>query len=395
MFAGKKILVLGCGTWQVPWLKRAREMGMTVFATDWSADPDGKQYADVFEQIDLKDKEGSLAFAKKHQVEAVFTSADVGVQTAAYVAKNLGLPYHSTEVAFRATNKEAMRQRAKEIGLGIPGFQSCSSLEEALEAAANFGYPVILKPVDSASSRGVSVVENETELRAFFDTSLSASVSGTVLVEEFMTGTEGSVEALVANGKAVILGICDKAKSPLPYRYDLQLNYPGNYSENQFRNIESFIQKLVSGYEIQNGVIHVEIMVHEQDVRLIEFAIRGCGSKVITHLMPASRGFDVLTWLLSAAFGSIAPISLTQYKPGMLKFIMLPQGVIASVSGIETAKQIDGVLDCDIERKAGDQIGIIPDGRSRPGYLLAVADSKTQLEEVVQRAMETIKVTME
>ena len=82
----KKILILGAGAWQTPYLKLARKMGMQVFATDWSAEAFGRFEADVFEPIDLQNWDASLAFARKHEVDAVFSSADVGVPAAAYIA---------------------------------------------------------------------------------------------------------------------------------------------------------------------------------------------------------------------------------------------------------------------------------------------------------------------
>lgn len=394
-YTGKKILILGCGTWQVPWLRRAREMGLKVYATDWESRPEGLSYVDVFRQIDLKDKEGSLAFALEHQVEAIFTSADIGVQTAAYVAARMNLPYHSEELAFRATNKHAMRQRALEIGLGIPTFRLTNTLADAVDALAEMGYPAILKPVDSASSRGVFVVDNPEELYASYEISKAASFSGFVLVEEFMRGTESSVEALVSGGKPIILGVCDKIKSPLPYRYDIQLNYPADFSPAQYQLIHEFIDKLVQGFNIGNGIIHVELMVGKDDVKLIEFAIRGCGSKVITHLMPATTGVDVMTWALHAALGNIEPVTVNRKNPGILKFIMLPEGKVKEITGLDEARAINGILACDVEKKPGDIIAEIRDGRSRPGYILASAASTGELDVIVKKAMTTIQIEMD
>ena len=391
-FFNKKILVLGAGTWQEPWIRKAHEMGLLVYATDWSADAPGAELADVFEAINLKDKEGTLAFAQKHAIEAVFTSADIGVPTAAFVAAKMGLPYHSEALALNSTHKHAMRRQARESGLGIPAFSQVANPEEAQDAAQNMGFPLVVKPVDSQSSRGVSVVQTANDLDQAFQQALQASHSGNVLLEEFMNGTEGSVEALVQGGKAYILGICDKEKSALPFRYDLQLNYPGSYPHEQFTAIRAFVDKLVSGFEIKQGIIHIEIMVNDNDIRLIEFAVRGCGSKVITHLMPAMNGFDVMQWALASALGVDLPIVLNPAGCGMLKFIMLPQGRLAKLRGVENMRSSPGILDADIERKEGDIIGVVADGRSRPGYLLAVGSDREDLQHNVDNALSKLEV---
>jgi carbamoyl-phosphate synthase large subunit len=390
---GKKILILGAGTWLVPHIKKAKELGLITYVTDWSNNAVGKNEADFFAPIDLRDKEGTLKYAIEHNIDAIYTSADIGVQTAAYVANQLGLCYHSEELAFNATNKRAMREKSSKIGLNIPQFCSVKQLSEAKIAAAKIGYPVVVKPVDNSSSRGVSVVNNEQELDFFFTESKEASFEGTVLIEEFMQGMEGSVEALISNGKVHIMGVCDKIKSALPYRYDLELNYPGNYTSYQLILIHEFIDKLVSGFEIKEGIIHVEIMVNSDSVKLIEFGLRGCGSKVVTHLLPKMLNFDILKYLVMSSFGYHEPIYFSNNRFGVLKFIMLNQGIIKEIIGKDDVLKIDGIVDFEIERNPNDEITFIKDGRSRPGYLLAHADNKNELNTIVTRAINTFLVT--
>jgi formate-dependent phosphoribosylglycinamide formyltransferase (GAR transformylase) len=386
--------MLGAGTWQVPWIRKAVSMGIEVCATDWSSQAEGKPFAHHFEAIDLKDKEKTLQWALEHQINGVLTAADIGVPTAAYVAEKMGLRFHSELLALRATNKYAMRQHALEIGLPGPEFYCVSSDTNALISAGKLGFPLLVKPVDSQSSRGVSVVNNKEELLLKFSEAMQASISGRVMLEEMMTGTEGSVEALVHDGKPYILGVCDKIKSALPYRYDLELNYPGSYTPSQQSSIIEFVEKLVTGFEIKKGVIHIEIMVSGDKVQLIEFAVRGCGSKVITHLMPAMNAFDVMGWVIENAFETMPAPIFQSGGAGVLKFIMLSSGRISKLHGVEAMKNSEGVLDADLERKEGDILGVVADGRSRPGYLLAVAENRETLNQRVQNALNKLEVVI-
>ena len=111
----KKILILGAGLWQIPYIQKAKEMGLYVIATDWSDDAVGKQYADLFKPISVRDKEESLRFAIENKIDAVFTSTDVGVPTAAYIAEKMILPGITQEQAELATNKYVMRNKLKEV----------------------------------------------------------------------------------------------------------------------------------------------------------------------------------------------------------------------------------------------------------------------------------------
>lgn len=393
MTSGKKILILGASTWQVPYLKKAKELGCKVYSCEWSPTAPGRVYADVFEPIDLKDKEKVLEFAREHQVEGVMSAADLGVPTAAYVAENMGLPFHNYELTLNATNKYRMRKKAAETGVPGPQFRLALNVDEAKKAAQEIGYPVIIKPTDNWSSRGVSTLNDDIELENAFQNSIESSFSSQVLIEELMRGTEGSVEALVKDGKAYIMGVCDKEKSPLPYRYDLQLNYPGRYTENQYQLINEFIDKLVSGYGIKEGIIHVEIMVGPDSVRLIEFGLRGCGSNVISHLIPNIIGFDVIAYLVKKALGLKEEIEFTENKGGILKFIMLQQGKIKSMEGLQEVKASEGVMDFHIEKQVGDNVEFSKDGRSRPGYIIGIGETLEKAENLITLALNKLQIT--
>ncbi len=388
----KKILILGAGAWQTPYLELAKSMGMRVFATDWSPNAFGRFEADVFEPIDLQDWEASLAFARKHKVDAVFSSADVGVPTAAYIAEKMGLPGHPLELAKAATNKFKMREKAKSFGLPIPEYEVVKDLNAALAAADRIGYPVIIKPIDSCASRGVFYIEDPKALNAKFQESISSSFKKEVLVESFMVGQEGSVEALVqGDGRIIFLGMCSKKKSDLPFRFDLRLVYPGDYTEGQQKAIESFIRKMVDGFGIRRGIIHVEIMVSGENIRLIEFGLRGCGSNVITRLMPALTGFDVPRYLLAEAFEEHLPIEITRHDCGVLRFLMGGPGTIGSISGAADARKLPGVVDVFIGAQPGDQVGVIKNGGGRLGYVMSQASDRQTALAIAERAAGTIK----
>lgn len=392
---GKRILILGAGTWQVPYLRKAKALGLKVYATDWSSDAFGKNFADFFEPIDLKDKERTLQFAIENKIEAVLTASEIGVLAAAYVANKLNLPYHSIDLALMATNKYLMRKKAKEIGLSIPKYEIAREINDAIVKASNIEFPLIIKPVDNCASRGVFYLSSIEDLKKHFNESIKASNRGEVLLEEYMTGQEGSVEVLVSDGVEVILGISSKIKSDLPYRYDLKLNYPGSYSEKQFVLIKDFVKKLIAGYGVQNGILHIEIIVNKDSVRLIEFALRGCGTRVVTDLLPSMLGFDIVEYLIMQSLGENKEVKLRKNLCGILQFIILNKGKIREIKGMAEARKVHGIVDLDIEKKPGDVVEEIKDGRARPGYVLAVGENFQTIEDCINQTLKKITVTYE
>ena len=396
--AGKRLLILGAGLWQVEYIRHARRLGVETWVTDWSPTAAGRPEADHFEPIDLTDADATVAFARRSRIDGVLTAADVGVPTAAHVSAALSLPGHSETLALDATNKLRMRRRSEALGIPCPVYRAVNSAAEADSHASGPG-PVIVKPVDGWSSRGVRFVADRGELRPAVENALQASRVGQALIEEFLVGTEGSVEALVQDGAVTILGICDKTKSTLPYRYDLELRYPGAYDDTVWREVEGLARRVVGGFGIVNGIIHIEFLVSGDTGRvyLIEFAIRGCGSKVVTHLMPALTGLDVIRVLIRQAFGLQTSLHVDPPRAlnGALHFLLFPPGRVTRVRGLDEAGRVPGVIDVCVEPAAGDVIDRVVDGRSRPGHLLVAAETGRAVQQAISRVRELVRLDYE
>jgi biotin carboxylase len=395
--AGRRLLILGGGLWQVEYVRHARRLGIETWVTDWSPDAPARSAADHFDVIDLKDRDGSLALARRARIDAVMTGADIGVPTAAFIAEQLQLPGHPPQLATRATNKYAMRRHAERAGLRCPRYHRVKSPDEALAAVVSIGFPVIVKPVDNSSSRGVRWIDREQDIRPAALAALEASLAGEALVEEFLVGTEGSIEALVEDGRAVVLGICDKTKSALPDRFDLELRYPGNFEPGVVNGLEQFAQHLVDAFAIANGIVHIEFLVEagSDAICLIEFALRGCGSKVATHLMPALTGVDVVGTVIGHAFGVRSKANPLRGRHGALHFLLFPCGTVTAVRGIEEARTLPGVIEVCVERQPGDSIGQVHDGRSRPGHVLVVGDSAADVRRTLADVRQLVRIDFE
>ena len=182
MTTGRLLHVLGGGRWQLPTVKRAKAMGLRVLVTDVYDDRPAYGVADLHEVVDITDQEATLDAARRHGIDAILCdTTDVGVPSAAYVAERLGLPGIGYEVALNCTDKSRMRSLVRHAGLDCPPFATAKRRDEAHAAAASIGYPLVVKPVDNQSGRGVSIVSDESSLDAAFDKALGFTRLGVVL----------------------------------------------------------------------------------------------------------------------------------------------------------------------------------------------------------------------
>jgi biotin carboxylase len=338
-----------------------------------------------------------LSVASKYKVDGVVTEqTDVAVLTAAYVAEKLGLPGIGYEVGRAATNKWLMRERCRKAGISGPQYRKVQTLEEAVAAAHEIGLPVVIKPVDAQSSRGVAKIWDIAEIPKWFAMTRSYSREGSVLIEEMMTGPESSVETFIIGDRVIVLGICDKAKCPPPYSYDVRLTYPGFFSDDIIHEITVLNEKIIKAIGITMGITHAEYIVTTHGVRFLEIAARGCGARVATDLIPAMTGIDPIAARIRQAVGEEDGLAeRTSDRAGVLEFLMLPPGRVNKIEGVDEARRFPGVLDVGYNVSAGDRIGVIENGEGRPGYVLAVGETRADVLKTIEQVKSTLRVEME
>ena len=226
------ILILGAGLMQKPAILSSKELGYTVNVIDADDKAVAIPYADTFRKIDLKDKEGILAYAKELKASpdglaAVFTAGTDFSASVSYVCEALGLPAHSHQAAINASVKTVMRECFKKDGVPSPAF--CRVGREDLDQAGADGdsllskirsqmeFPLVVKPVDNMGARGCRMVRNEVEFMPALKVAVECSRTGYAIVEEYMEGPEYSIDALVQNGTFTVTGFAVRHIKYEPY----------------------------------------------------------------------------------------------------------------------------------------------------------------------------------
>ena len=157
----KKVLMLGGAPAQIPAIKKAKEMGLYVITCDYLPNNPGHAYADEYYNVSTTDKEEVLKLAQKLKIDGIVCYAsDPSALTAAYVAENMGLPTSPYESVKTLSNKDLFRDFLSKNGFNTPKANGYSSVEEAIQELNEYKFPVIIKPVDSSGSKGVTKISN-------------------------------------------------------------------------------------------------------------------------------------------------------------------------------------------------------------------------------------------
>ena len=201
----KKLLLLGGLRYLLPVIEAAHKQGYYVITADYLPDNIAHQYSDEYVNVSIVDKEAVLKEAIDRKIDGIISFAvDPGVVTAAYVQNKMGLPafgpYESIEIL---QNKDKFRAFLTENNFTVPKAKGYDNKESAIRDANIWEYPVIVKPTDSAGSKGVSRVDSVDELSSALDYAFNNSIKGHVIIEDFIEpqGCTSDSDSFSVNGE--------------------------------------------------------------------------------------------------------------------------------------------------------------------------------------------------
>lgn len=392
----KKIMILGAGTYQVPLIKTARRMGLYTIVVSIPGDYRGFELADKIYELDTRDREGILAAARAEQVDGICTSGtDVAVSTIGYVCEQMGLSGIPLKAAEILTDKALMKEAFLKGGVSVSKGRRVYSEQEAEEAAAQLGYPVVVKRVDSSGSRGITVVREASGIAEAYRHANEKSSRNYVLVEGFLSGTEIGVDGFVQNGKLVFLAPHGKfvyrgANTTVPVGHE----FPYHCSEAVYREIERQMQLAVTAAGADQCSVNADVFVDGEQVSIIEMGGR-TGATCIPELISSYYGFDFYEKMIRSALGEKVEFPEVQKKgtPCMAKLLMsLVSGVITGLD-MERIRELgsNGVT-VAIDFQVGHRVFAMSDGTDRIGHVIASVEEESRLDELISQVRSCIEI---
>lgn len=297
-----KLAVLGASYLQLPLVVKAKSLGIEVHCFAWDSDEAVcKPVADFFYNISVLEQEQILEQCRAIGIDGITTIAtDICVPTICYVAQKLGLVSNSYESALHSTNKAMMRQRFFERHVSSPRFVTVAKFTDV--ALEEFSYPVIVKPTDRSGSRGVTKVEDASQLEMAVERGAAESFEKKCVVEEFIDGVEISVESISWQGQHTILAITDKVTTGEPYFVELEHHQPSALAEAIQDRIKTETIKALDALDIRYGAGHSEFKITADGrIFIIEVGARMGGDFIGSHLVPLSTGYDFVEGVIDVA----------------------------------------------------------------------------------------------
>jgi len=304
----KKILILGGDHFTIPVVEAAKEQGYYTITCDYLPDNVAHKVSDEYVNFSTTDKEGILEWAKENKIDGIVTFTDSGVVTAAYVQHYLGLPQvgplESVEIL---QNKDRFRKFLADNGFNVPRAKGYTTYEDSLGDIECYQWPVIVKPVDSAASKGVTCVDDKEKLKDAVEYALKYSTSGRFIIEEFIEkeGCSSDSDCFSLNGKLVVVTYSaqrfdENAENPyVPAGF----SWPSTFTKEQEDYLTSELQRLLNLLGMNTTIYNIESRVGKDGKPYImEVSPRGGGNR-LAEMVRYSTGADMITAAVRAAVG--------------------------------------------------------------------------------------------
>lgn len=297
----KKLAIIGASYLQLPLVLKAKEMGLETHCFAWEDGAVCRIVADFFYPVSILEKEQILELCESIDIDGITSIAsDAAVPTVNYVAGKMGLTGNQFADAKVCTDKYQMRHRFAEFGVSSPNFV-ISADGYSIEG---FRFPVIVKPTDRSGSRGVKKIVSEGDLQVAVARAKHESFSGNAIIEEYISGTEVSVESISWKGKHFILAITDKVTTGAPSFVELEHHQPSQLSADIQQKIKTETLKALNALNIQFGASHSEFKITvDGKVFAIEVGARMGGDFIGSNLVQLSTGYDFVKGVIDVALG--------------------------------------------------------------------------------------------
>ena len=401
MSTQKKLLLLGGSRYLLPVIEAAKKLGIYTISCDYLPDNIAHKYSDEYRNVSIIDKEAVLAAARELQVDGVMSFAcDPGVVTAAYVAEKMGLPScGSYESVCILQNKGLFRQFLTEHGFTVPAAKGYTRIEDALNDTELFHWPVIVKPTDSAGSKGVTRVDNPTALEESIRYALSFSHCDEFIIEDFIEkkGFSSDTDCFSVDGKLQFVSFSsqrfdESAENPYtPSAY----SWPASISPAHQQELTDELQRLLTLLHMGTSIYNVETR-EGTDGRayIMEVSPRGGGNR-LAEMLRYATGVDLVTNAVRAAVG--LPTEGVEQKPydGCWAEIILHSDTAGVFDRLWIAEEIrSNIVEEDLWIAPGTKVGGFSAANEAVGTLVLKFETEEQLQQVMNDVPRYVKVQL-
>ena len=398
----KRLMLLGGIRYLLPVIQSAHEQGYYVITADYLPDNIAHRYSDEYVNVSIVDKEAVLNVAREKQIDGIMSfGVDPGVVSAAYVQEKMGLPafgpFKSVEIL---QNKDKFRAFLAEHGFNVPKAKGYSNIEAAMKDIAEWDYPVIVKPTDSAGSKGVTRVDNQALMESALEHAFEKSISGHVIVESYIkkSGCSSDTDSFSENGVLKFVSFCAQrfdAEASNPYT-PAAYTWPSTFSQEQESFLTKEIQRLISLLDMKTNVYNIETRIGtDGKAYIMELTPRGGGNRLCEMLRYAT-GVDMITAMTRYCVGDSVPEIKQMPYNGHWAEIILHAGSSGRFQSMDIADSLPAeIVERDLWVSPGDEVHSFDGANDAIGTLVLRFADPAEMEYYITHQRDWLSINVQ
>ena len=404
----KKIFLFGGTAAMCEVVETAKRMGLYTIVIDYYPNSPAKKLADRAYLVSTTDYDAVLKIAKENEVDGIFAGiADVNLLPAKKIADSLGLPFYATEEQIEiTTNKLLFKKTCREYDIPVvPEYALDGELRA--EDLAKVQYPVIVKPTDAYSCKGVSVCKDEAELRSAVQYALGFSRAGRVIVERYMAEFPDVCMYLnIQNGVLSFAAMCERDMNLVQDGKAMQPNalfYPCRFIPLYYEQLEKKLSNMVSGLGMRDGVMFMQCFVADGVLMPFEMGYRICGAQEYI-LCSAENGINSLEMMLNYSvtgkfegWDAAACNKPVFNHTDVILLTLLRPGKIARIEGLDQLLAMPEILKVVQFYREGEEVSEVSMGTLNQTFARIFIQGKDpqNLLELIEHVQNTLKIYAE
>lgn len=400
----KKVLLLGGSHFQVPSIKKAKELGYYTITCDYAPDNPGHKYADEYHNISTTDKEAVLKLAQELKIDGIVCYAsDPAAPTAAYVAEKMGFPtspYESVEIL---SNKDKFREFLTKNNFTVPKAKGYTYAEKnkMLEEINEFRLPVMVKPVDSSGSKGVKKIDTVEQLSKAIDDAMEYSRCKRFIIEEYVEkfGYQIAGDGFSVDGKLVFRCFANEhfdGSGINPY-VPIGESWPYNMPKRVHDKLHNEIQRALTLLGMKTQAYNFDARIDEnENVYLMEIGPRN-GGNLIAQVTEYATGVDMVEYTIKAAMGEdCSDLHMVEPKGYWSSYMVHSQeaGVLKEV-WIDEDFRKNNIVEYEMMFEAGDEIEAFTGSNGTLGTMILKFETQEEMLEKMDHMENWVKVIVE
>ncbi len=388
-----KALVLCGGVPQIAAIKELKSRGIKTLLADMNENVPAREYADEFYKVSVLDVDAIRKLAREQKVDFLISvCADQVLQVVSQVSEDLSLPcYIDFATAQNVSKKSYMKKIFMENDVPTSKFVIMEEFDA--EKVKHLEFPLIVKPVDSYSSRGVKKVTNIEDLKEAFQNAVNISRTNNAIVEEFVEGEEITVDVYVEDGKAKVLCMSNLYKIGEGGKFVINRSMiPADISENINAQITDTAQKIADAFALKNTPMLIQLISNGEKISVVEFCARtGGGIKFL--MIKKNSGFDVVKAVVDLTLGERPHVEEIKIPDEITvnEFIYCKEGTLDHLEGFEELLKEGTISEYSQFKQKGMEFKTVNSSGDRVAYFSVVAKTLDELKEKHKKANSRIK----